>query len=305
MTLGEGLLRIHDAVVRELVRSHLRRTHLELSAVDASGLVPALKAARRRHLAELERYCRRGAFPRNTDFPGRRVPYLRDRFGTTCAVAHLIESSGGGALVDALAAADNNVRVGDVRRGPLLSWIERSGLTRAEVARIQPGYPGGGGLGGILIEYVPPVEPTALTLALVAVTLFLALELAGCLLAERLSPDRRAPRQALVILSAFAAGTAVAVYAMTPLARELALLLYRPLPPFAASDHELAALLLAPLTAVLGWTALRRTLRAWAGSRLRPERAEPPPASWSLPDDALPPPSGAARVLTALGLARR
>ncbi len=151
----------------------------ELPATD-DGRRALLAARRARGIAELQTYAAAGDFPHNHDVGGERVPYLLDRHGRLCAVAYLMASSsfGGGfdhdvfaslndraftgdmsrfdstdegapntkryrtvsALLKELARVDNQVRVADVRDGPLLRWILVSGFTQEECALIQPTY---------------------------------------------------------------------------------------------------------------------------------------------------------------------
>ncbi|HVE12920.1 MAG TPA: hypothetical protein VNI01_05965, partial [Elusimicrobiota bacterium] len=94
----------------------------------------------RRHLAQLRDYARRGRFPTNTARPDALVPCIRDASGTLCAVAHMLDASGEGALVDVLAREDNHVVVSALREGPLLRWLARAGITQEEAARIQALY---------------------------------------------------------------------------------------------------------------------------------------------------------------------
>lgn len=136
---------------RERIRSHLMAVERELRSRTVSGLEPALRRARAENLDRLHDYWVSGVFPRNFTVPSR-VPFLRDSLGTPCAVAYLVERSGRGALVDALAAADNHVYVDDVSDGPLLDWMEGSGLTQEECARIQPSY-------DPFPPSLPPVDP--------------------------------------------------------------------------------------------------------------------------------------------------
>jgi len=91
-------------------------------------------------LQRLRGYRLAGRFPRNEHFPGRYVPYFRDRHGTLCAVGYLVQQDGGRDIVEGIVRADNHVRLRDVRSGPLIDWIARSGLTREECALIQPTY---------------------------------------------------------------------------------------------------------------------------------------------------------------------
>lgn len=123
------------------IRSHLARVEAELRTKDVSALSPAQREARARNLDVLHEYWLRGVFPVNTDFPGQRVPYFVDRYGTRCAMAYLIEQSGHGGLVARIAATNNNAYIADLKDdAELVVWLHKNGLTAAEAARIQPTY---------------------------------------------------------------------------------------------------------------------------------------------------------------------
>ncbi len=123
------------------IRAHLDSAERELRAKDVSSLTPAQRAARLRNLDRLHEYWVRAVFPQNTDFPGERVPYFIDRYGTRCAMAYLIEQSGGGDFVARVAATNNNGRVPEFKHDPeLVLWLEANGLTLEEAARVQPAY---------------------------------------------------------------------------------------------------------------------------------------------------------------------
>jgi len=125
------------------IRTHLAVVERELRAKDVSSLTVAQRAARARNLDVLHEYLMRGIFPRNTDFPGERVPYFIDRYGTRCAMAYLIEQSGHGDLVARVAATHNNARVRELQDDPaLVAWLDQNGMTLAEAARVQPSYGG-------------------------------------------------------------------------------------------------------------------------------------------------------------------
>src|SRR6266566_8070594 len=129
------------AVETARIRAHLDSVEREFRAKDVSRLTPAQRAARLRNLDVLHDYWVRGVFPVNTDFPGQRVPYFVDRYGTRCAMAYLIEQSGDGDLVARVAAAHNNARIPALRAdGDLGAWLWRNGITLDEAARIQPAY---------------------------------------------------------------------------------------------------------------------------------------------------------------------
>ena len=141
--LGRSRRRILSLLNRERIRlrAHFREVLAELSGRDVSHLSGAQAAMRRELLAVLARYARAGRFPRNLDFPGKQVPYFIDAFGTRCAMAHLIESSGAAALVASVAGAMNNARVHELAGEPAVTaWLDQAGLTADEAARIQPSY---------------------------------------------------------------------------------------------------------------------------------------------------------------------
>ncbi len=98
-----------------------------------------LASARRRHLGMLRRYARAMEFPMNTYQPGMLNVFI-DEQGHICAAANLIARDGQRELVDATAAQQNFLRLADVREGPLLDWMLRSGFTQEEIARIQEPY---------------------------------------------------------------------------------------------------------------------------------------------------------------------
>jgi hypothetical protein len=130
-----------SAVETARIRAHLATVESELRRKDVSALAPAQREARLKNLDVLHEYWVHGVFPVNTDFPGRRVPYLVDRYGTRCAMAYLIEQSGHGDLVARIAARHNNAYIRDLKDDvELVAWLRDNGLTAAEAARIQPAY---------------------------------------------------------------------------------------------------------------------------------------------------------------------
>ena len=124
-----------------------------LQAREVSDLRPDQRRARARLIRWLREYRERGRFPRNHDFPDRRMPYFVDRHGTLCAVAYLIARSGRPDLVARIAATRNNAFVRELADDPqLTAWLESVGLIAAEAARIQPKY-----------EFQPPPDEGSLT----------------------------------------------------------------------------------------------------------------------------------------------
>jgi len=124
------------------VRAHFDSVLIELSAKRDAQLTPWQRDRRAAILATLRTYTERGEFPKNYDFPGRQVPYFIDRkTGVRCAVAYLLESTGRTDIVHRVAANNNNVRVSQLANDTAFTaWVDASGLTLTEAARIQPSY---------------------------------------------------------------------------------------------------------------------------------------------------------------------
>ncbi len=127
------------------LRAHFDSVDTELRMRDVSHLSASQRASRARLIAWLEEYRDAGRFPLNDKFLDQSVPFFRDSNGTHCAMAYLVDRSGRGDIVDHIAKTRNNAYIPaltDDRR--LVAWLEQSGLSVAEAARIQPAYDGGG-----------------------------------------------------------------------------------------------------------------------------------------------------------------
>lgn len=122
------------------ITRHLRTVEQELRAKNVGHLPPGLRRERIKNIARLRDYWMNGMYPKNRDFPRRRVPYFKDATGVPCAMAYLVEQSGSQDLVSVVARTDNHVYINDLSDGPVIEWINKSGLTKAEAARIQPTY---------------------------------------------------------------------------------------------------------------------------------------------------------------------
>ena len=130
----------HESEVAR-IRVHFDSVLHELRSADVSHLSDAQKIARNERIATLADYRDRGVFPHNHDFAESWMPYFVDHRGVTCAVAWLLESSGRRDIVDRVAAANNNVWVADLAGDRAFErWLDASGLTLAEAARIQVPY---------------------------------------------------------------------------------------------------------------------------------------------------------------------
>ncbi|HEV8447120.1 MAG TPA: hypothetical protein VGQ44_09875 [Gemmatimonadaceae bacterium] len=124
------------------VRRHLDSVLVELRTNHLAGAGDARLARRARLIEELADYRNRGAYPHNYDFPGRLVPYFKDReTGALCAVGDLLAFTGRQDIVDRVVRLDNNVRVAELASDTAFrAWLDDNGLTLAEAARIQVVY---------------------------------------------------------------------------------------------------------------------------------------------------------------------
>lgn len=108
-------------------------------AAQADTVVAArtadVAARRSQMLAYLHDYQVAGQFP--TDAAGLPRSVFRDDKGVRCPMAELIYRSGRADLVEAVVAERNDIRLADVRTGPLADWMATSGLTRDEIDLIQ------------------------------------------------------------------------------------------------------------------------------------------------------------------------
>jgi hypothetical protein len=115
-------------------RVHLWTAERELRAATTA----TAPASRHRQLDLLREYRRGREFPRHHH--RRPVPCFVDDAGRHCAVAHLMARAGEHHAVGRIVAADNFARLRDMDLAPLRDWQRRSGLSVAELARIQPTY---------------------------------------------------------------------------------------------------------------------------------------------------------------------
>jgi len=146
------------------IAAHLSYVEILLRQRTTDDLSPQLRAERERNIQRLHDYRMRGVFPRNRKYAERRPCFIDDD-GRICAVGFLVEQSAGRDVAEGINGRFQYARIDQMRSKVLDRWIERSGLTRREVAMIQPaygsawpllwlGFSGGGDL-SILSGYAP------------------------------------------------------------------------------------------------------------------------------------------------------
>lgn len=184
--------RLDDARIRE----HLRRTEADLRDADHDHLTPEQRRRRAIALERLTAYRETGEFPRNHSVPERTPLFVGDE-GTPCAMASLAREDGREDLVAEVMAADPTVALEDLPPAhPLVEWVEASGLTRAEAARIQPTYPEGVQF-ATTCGSVPCWVAGALA-TVVGTGVFAAAEYAGYRLVADLFPENALKRRGLL-----------------------------------------------------------------------------------------------------------
>ncbi|MEO8842523.1 MAG: hypothetical protein ABI591_17450 [Kofleriaceae bacterium] len=97
---------------------------------------------RLRVLDALDQYVAAGAFPDSETDHDLLPTFLDPHTGVRCAVAHLVETTAGTAMMVELDRDHHNDYVADLADDPrFVAWTAGSGLTAEELAMIQPGYP--------------------------------------------------------------------------------------------------------------------------------------------------------------------
>lgn len=123
------------------LRAHFDSVDTELRTLDVSHLSTQQRANRTKLVQWLREYRDAGRFPINDRFADRTVPFFRDSQGTLCAMAYLVDRSGHGDIVDRIARTRNNAYIPELTDDrDLASWLDASGLSVSEAARIQPAY---------------------------------------------------------------------------------------------------------------------------------------------------------------------
>jgi len=132
---------LHRSAEATRLRAHFDSVNQELRARNVSELSTEQRAMRTKLISWLRDYRNAGTFPENDRFADRAMPFFRDSHGTLCAMAYLVDRSGRGDIVDHIASTRNNAFIPELADDQALAaWLDESGLTVSEAARIQPQY---------------------------------------------------------------------------------------------------------------------------------------------------------------------
>jgi len=128
------------------IKIHLEYVEQKLRARPVEHLTRQQQTNRINHLNLLREYRKRGEFPHNDGHPAERRPTFIDENGNICAVGYLVEQTLGRETAEALNQHYKYAYLEDIDHPKFENWVEQSGLTKQELAMIQPAYDGRGGI---------------------------------------------------------------------------------------------------------------------------------------------------------------
>jgi len=106
--------------------------------LDRAQLRAKLAARRQVVLERFLAYRDARVYPVNNQLPGGGQQHVwLDQYGNLCAAATLISGDWGRDVTVRIGQTDNQLKLADVKRGPVADWILTSGLTHHEIVAIQ------------------------------------------------------------------------------------------------------------------------------------------------------------------------
>lgn len=135
---GQGPTNEFDESLR--LQTHLKYVENLLRSKVISSLTKVQKANRLKLLDLLNEYWTAGVFPKNYDYPDKRIPCFIDKNGNICAVGYLIEQTAGRQIAEEINSKFKYEYLLAVNDQTVDSWVQESGLTKEECAMIQPTY---------------------------------------------------------------------------------------------------------------------------------------------------------------------
>lgn len=124
----------------ERIRIHLRYVEQLLRERPTGHLSPEERRSRTRNLDLLKAYYKAGQFPHNDGHPDQRRPTFIDKEGNICAVGYLIEQTAGRQVAVSVNEKFKYAYISQIKHPLFTQWVQTSGLTKKELAMIQPMY---------------------------------------------------------------------------------------------------------------------------------------------------------------------
>ncbi|MEP1304779.1 MAG: hypothetical protein ABJK11_01540 [Balneola sp.] len=131
-----------EATTKEKLRLtiHLEYVEYKLRSADVTHLSTYLKTKRLQLLDYLKEYIEAESYPMNYHFPERRQSVFIDKNGNICAVGYLVERSVGRPIAEEINSKHKFSSIFDIEGSEFEQWVTESGLTKKELAMIQPAY---------------------------------------------------------------------------------------------------------------------------------------------------------------------
>lgn len=122
------------------IQTHLSYVERVLKKKNTAHLNKEQRKSRKHLINLLREYWQAGIFPKNKDHLERR-PCFIDNEGNICAVGYLVEQTAGRRAAAKINKSFKYATIDEMGLSSLLEqWIAESGLSKEEVAMIQPGY---------------------------------------------------------------------------------------------------------------------------------------------------------------------
>ncbi|MEQ8358486.1 MAG: hypothetical protein RH860_03295 [Cytophagales bacterium] len=122
------------------LQTHLKYVEEHLRSKEMASLTEEQSENRLKMLDLLHEYWTKGEFPKNYDFPDRRIPCFIDKDGNICAVGFLIEQTAGREVAEEINSKFKYEYLLAMDDKGIDEWIQSSGFTKMECAMIQPAY---------------------------------------------------------------------------------------------------------------------------------------------------------------------
>lgn len=122
------------------IQTHLKYVEKLLNQKDVSQLTKAQQKNRQKMLKLLNEYWEVGEFPKNYAFSDQRKPCFIDKNGNICAVGYLIEQTAGRQIAEEINSKYKYDYILAMKDQTIDTWVQSSGLTKKELAMIQPAY---------------------------------------------------------------------------------------------------------------------------------------------------------------------
>jgi len=124
----------------ERIRTHLEYVENILRNKEVKHLTSEQTTKRLILLNHLKDYIAAGKYPKNYDFKNQRKPCFIDAEGSICAVGYLVQQSEQSAAAQTINSEFQYSTIYEMKSDLLDEWILASGLSKIEVAMIQPNY---------------------------------------------------------------------------------------------------------------------------------------------------------------------